>query len=236
MVAGIPEPDEGREGARADRATVDHSRDIFSWANVVTVLRLVLVPVFYWALVYGGSDHLAFGLFVVTAGTDWLDGFIARRTATVTNVGKIIDPIVDRLLIAASLVGLYVVGRVHLWLLVLLVGRDVYLLYGAWILERHGRRLEVTWMGKATTAVLMVAFGSLVWDRPAISAPVLARFTFLGHAYVVGGTRALGGYLLYVGLALSLAAAAQYTLLARREYSKVLAEERAASARSGDGV
>ena len=112
----------------------DHSTDVFSLANFVTILRLVLIPFFYWALVYGGNDDLAFGLFVLAASTDWLDGFIARRTGTVTRIGKIIDPLVDRLLIAASLVGLYSVGRVSLWLLVLLIGRAVYLLYGSWVL------------------------------------------------------------------------------------------------------
>lgn len=214
----------------ADAATAgaeDHSRDVFSWANVITVLRLALVPVFYWALVYSGNNDLAFGLFVVTAGSDWLDGFIARRTGHVTNIGKIIDPLVDRLLIAASLIGLYQVQRVHLWLLVLLVGRDVYLLYGAWVLERHGRRLAVTIAGKVTTAVLMVAFASLVWNAPVIAAPELARVALFGHVYVIGGVRPLGGYLVYLGLALSIGAAVQYTVMARREYRAALEAERA---------
>jgi CDP-diacylglycerol--glycerol-3-phosphate 3-phosphatidyltransferase len=114
---------------------VDHSKDVFSVANVVTVLRLALIPFFYWALVYGGDNNVAFGLFLLTASTDWLDGWIARRTGTVTDIGKVIDPLVDRLLIAASLIGLYAVGRIRLWLLLVLVARDVYLLYGSWVLE-----------------------------------------------------------------------------------------------------
>jgi cardiolipin synthase len=133
----------------------DHSRDILSIANIITVLRMALIPFFYWALVYGGNDDLAFGLFVVTASTDWLDGMIARRTGTVTNIGKIIDPLVDRVLIAAALIGLYVVSpsRIALWTVVLLVGRDVYLLYGAWVLERHGRRLSITMLGKVLSGI-----------------------------------------------------------------------------------
>jgi cardiolipin synthase len=170
----------------------DHSRDILSIANVITVLRMALIPFFYWALVYGGNDDLAFGLFVVTASTDWLDGMIARRTGTVTNIGKIIDPLVDRVLIASALIGLYVVSpsRIALWMVVLLVGRDVYLLYGAWVLERHGRRLSVTMLGKVTTFVLMAGFAGLVWNRLWIPVPEFARIA-LGPVHFVLGLSCL---------------------------------------------
>lgn len=219
----------GASGPASGR-TVDHSRDVFSVANVVTVLRLVLIPFFYWALVYGGNDDVAFGLFVLTASTDWLDGLIARRTGTVTRIGKIIDPLVDRLLIAASLIGLCSIGRVSLWLLVLLIGRDVYLLYGAWVLERHGRRLDVTWLGKTTTAVLMVGFAGLVWDVLPVPVPEFARVT-LGHAsFTIGGTRPIGAYIVYLGVVLSVSAALQYTVRARRAYGEALAEQAAKDA------
>lgn len=201
---------------------VDHTRDVLSVPNVITVLRLALVPFFYWFLVYvppvSGRNDIAFALFVLTAGTDWLDGLIARRTGHVTAIGKVIDPVVDRVLIAAALIGLYNVGRVGLLLLVVLIGRDVYLLYGAWVLERHGRRLAVTPLGKVTTAVLMAGFASLIWNFPKLPVPVLSAYEFLGRMYVVGGTRPLGAYIVYVGLVLSLTAATQYTMRARVAY------------------
>jgi cardiolipin synthase len=210
---------------------VDHSRDIFSVPNVITVLRLALVPAFYWFLVYGapasGRNDAAFGLFVLCAGTDWLDGLIARRTGHVTAIGKIIDPLVDRVLIAAALIGLYTVSRVSLLLALVLVGRDVYLLYGAWVLERHGRRLAVTIAGKATTAVLMTGFASLLWNYPTLHAPVLFTYDFLGNAHVVGGTRPLGSYIVYLGLVLSISSAVQYTIQARRAYRESVAEQSA---------
>jgi cardiolipin synthase len=209
--------------------TRDHSRDVLSLANVITVLRMALIPFFYWALVYGGNDDLAFGLFVITASTDWLDGMIARRTGTVTNIGKIIDPLVDRVLIAAALIGLYVVSpsRIALWMVVLLVGRDVYLLYGAWVLERHGRRLSITMLGKVTTFVLMAGFAGLVWNRLWIPVPEIARVALGPVHFVLGGERPLGAYLVFAGLVLSLSAAVQYTVLARRIYREVIAEEHA---------
>jgi cardiolipin synthase len=213
----------------------DHSRDVFSLANVVTVLRMALIPFFYWVLVYGGNDDLAFGLFVLTASTDWLDGMIARSTGTVTNIGKIIDPLVDRVLIAASLIGLYVVGRVSLWLLILLISRDVYLLYGAWVLERHGRRVAVTMLGKTTTFVLMAGFAGLVWDRLWIRVPEFARVSLGAVHFVLGGNRPLGAYLVYAGVALSLSAAVQYTITAIREYRDAHAEERARAEAEANG-
>jgi cardiolipin synthase len=206
---------------------VDHTRDVFSVPNVITVLRLALVPFFYWFLVYvppvSGRNDVAFALFVLTAGTDWLDGLIARRTGHVTAIGRVIDPLVDRVLIAAALIGLYNVGRVGLLLLIVLIGRDVYLLYGAWVLERHGRRIAVTILGKTTTAVLLAGFASLIWDFPLVHVPVLSAFEFLGKTYVAGGTRPLGAYMVYVGLVLSLSAAAQYTVRARAAYREAIA-------------
>jgi cardiolipin synthase len=212
---------------------VDHSKDVFSVANVVTVLRLALIPFFYWALVWGGDDNVAFGLFLLAASTDWVVGWIARKTGTVTDIGKVIDPLVDRLLIAASLIGLYAVGRIRLWLLLVLVARDVYLLYGSWVLERHGRRLAVTPLGKTTTFVLLCAFGGLVWDRPWVPVPMLGKVAVGPFDFSLGGPRPLGAYLVYAGLAISLTAAAQYTVLARKEYREALADERAAAAAAG---
>ena len=212
---------------------VDHSRDIMSIPNVITVLRFALIPVVYWFLVYAGPatgpNHLAFVLFALCAGTDWLDGLIARATGHVTAIGKIIDPLVDRVLIASALVGLYMVNRVSLLLMVTLVGRDVYLLYGAWVLERHGRRIPVTTLGKVTTAVLMAGFGSLVWNFPIVQAPTLFTYWVLGSPHVVGGTRPLGSYIVYIGVVLSLTSAAQYTLRARTAYREAIAEAEAAA-------
>jgi CDP-diacylglycerol--glycerol-3-phosphate 3-phosphatidyltransferase len=172
-------PDDNKVAPRPAR---DHERDVFSIPNVITVLRLVLIPVFYWFLVFqapakGQRNDIAFVLFFITAGTDWLDGWLARRTGTVTAIGKIIDPLVDRLLIASALIGLYFTHQVRLLLVMLLIGRDVYLLYGAWVLERHhARRIPVTMLGKTTTFVLMGGFASLIWRYPLVHVPVLGVF------------------------------------------------------------
>ena len=219
---------QGDTASGAYEAPKDHSRDVFSVANVITVLRLVLIPFFFWSLVWGGNDTAAFLFFVVTASTDWVDGLIARSTGTVTNIGKVIDPLVDRLLIAAALVGMYVTHRVALCVLVLLVGRDVYLLYGAWVLERHGRRIAVTKLGKVTTVVLMVGFAGLIWNRPMVTLPVLLDTHVFSEHLMLGGVQPLGVYIVLAGVVLSISAAVQYTFLARAAYREAMASEHAA--------
>ena len=128
----------------------DSAHDVYTVANIITVLRLILVPLFFAALVNGTNDTLSFLLFAVAASTDWVDGQIARRTGTVTDLGKAIDPLVDRLLIASAVVGLYLEGRLPLWIVLVLLARDLYLLGGAWVLARAGaQRIQVAYIGKA---------------------------------------------------------------------------------------
>lgn len=220
-----------RDRTQVQNLPVDHSRDVFSIPNVITVLRLILIPFFWWFLVSeaprSGRNDVAFAFFAVSAATDWLDGLIARRTGHVTVIGKIIDPIVDRLLIASALLGLLSVGRVSLPLVLVLIGRDVYLLYGAWVLERHGRRVPVTLLGKATTAVLLGGFSSLIWNFPRVAVSFLGTVD-LGFARLsLGGPRALGSYVVYIGVVMSLTAATQYTFIARRAYRDALARSAA---------
>ena len=203
----MPEPN---GPGRAVGETEEHLHDIWTVANIITVLRLVLVPIAFAALISDRSDLTAFLLFVTAASTDWLDGQIARRTGTVTTIGKAIDPLVDRLLIAAGVVGLYIVDRLPVWMMVVLVARDAYLLYGAWRLENYQLRMPVTYLGKLTTAVLLSAFSLMILNWPSV--------VLMGEEVVVGL------FLAYAGVALSLSAAIQYTFKAKKMVSRVKAE------------
>lgn len=193
-----------------------HSNEFWTVANVITVLRLLLVPLAFSALIGGDPDEhgrldiAAFLLYAGAASTDWLDGQIARRTGTVTAIGKAIDPLVDRLLLASGVVGLYVLGRLDWWIVALLVARDLWLLYGAWRLERHHLRMPVTYVGKVTTALLLAGFSLLILNLPPIP--------MLGREFIPG----LG--LVYVGAVLSLITAVDYT---RKAYGMLSAAEAA---------
>lgn len=206
MVEVTPGPQASSEGE-----SPDHTRDVYTVANIVTLLRLILVPIFFAVMITGKNDVLAFTLFAVAASTDWLDGQIARRTGTVTALGKAIDPLVDRLLIASGVLGLYVIDRLPLWIMIVLFARDIYLGLGAWRLEQRHHRLPVTFAGKVTTALLLIGFSDLILHWPMIpglnliDSPALPGF---------GSTEAgLGIWFVYAGLVLSLISAIQYTVL-----------------------
>lgn len=179
-----------------------HVHDVWTVPNVITLLRLLLIPFAFTVLISDRPDKdvVAFVLFAAAASTDWVDGQLARRTGRVSIIGKAIDPLVDRGLLAAGVFGLYMEQRLPLWILGVLILRDVWLLYGAWRLEQHHLRMPVTYLGKVTTALLMTGFSLLILQWPALQ--VSGRTLQLGLAFV------------YVGVVTSLLTAVQYTLKA----------------------
>lgn len=104
-----------------------------------------------------GSSWTAVIVFAAAAFTDFLDGFLARRTGTVSELGKVIDPLVDRIFISSIVVALAVKTQLPAWGVVLIVSRDVLIIFGYKLLGRRGIRLRISLLGKAYTAILMVA-------------------------------------------------------------------------------
>ncbi len=130
--------------------------------NVLSALRLVLVPVFFW-LVLTRRDGWALAVLFVSGWTDYFDGVLARRLNQVSRLGQLLDPAADRLYILATLVGLGWRGIVPWWLLVLVVGRDVLLSLTIPVLARHGYGpLPVHFLGKAATFNLLYALPLLL--------------------------------------------------------------------------
>ena len=162
-------------------------------------------------MINGKNSELAFLLFAVAASTDWLDGQIARRTGTVTAIGKAIDPLVDRLLIASGVIGLYVVHRLPLWIPVVLVARDLLLGYGVWRLEIvHHRRMAVTMAGKVTTALLLIGFADLILGWPLL--PGLGLLESPALPGLGSEPAVLGIWFVYAGVVLSVGSAVGYAL------------------------
>jgi len=209
----------------ADQPAEEVHHTIYSVANLITIVRLILVPVFFTVLMGADGERsrlAAFLIYAIAGSTDWIDGQLARRTHTVTQFGKIVDPLVDRLLLASGVLGLYLIGELPIWLPVVLVLRDVYLLYGAFVLEKYRVILPVTYIGKLTTAVLLFGFSSLIAGWPSI--PGLG---VLDSEWLPGfgsGTVPLGIWFVYVGTVLSLLAAANYTLIALKARNAALAD------------
>ncbi len=95
--------------------------------NRLTLIRIFLVPIVMVFLIPGTEiyNYIALALFVAAAVTDWLDGHIARSRQQVTTLGKLLDPIADKLLISSVLISLVQIGRADAWLVAVMVGREI---------------------------------------------------------------------------------------------------------------
>jgi cardiolipin synthase len=146
-------------------------------ANFFTCLRIILIPLVLWLIsimsrqTTDAAHYWALGVFMFAAATDFIDGQIARRTNTISEFGKLVDPLADRLLVISVLVALMWRGFLPLWMGILIVGRDVLMLIGAplvGIKDKEVReKLAVHWTGKAATALLFVSICTfMVWNLP----------------------------------------------------------------------
>ena len=130
--------------------------------NLLSLLRLLLVPVFL-VLIVTGHSIWAFSVLVVASITDYLDGYFARKLGQVTRLGALLDPAADRLYIFATLIGLAVTGSVPAWLPIVVIARDVVLAFTIPVLAslNYGP-LPVHFFGKAGTFALLYAFPLLL--------------------------------------------------------------------------
>lgn len=145
---------------------------IWTVPNVISFIRLLFVPIFYWLLVTG-QDGPALTVLIIATASDFIDGFIARTYNQVTTLGALLDPASDRLFIAASVLGLAVRGMIPLPLLIVIMSRDLLLL--AIVLIRGVRVRDfprVNFVGKTATFVLFVAFPVIVLSHVFLTAAI----------------------------------------------------------------
>lgn len=131
-----------------------------NWANVATVLRVALVPLFAWLLVVRRPPlpWLAAAIFAVAMASDSVDGWLARRLDLVTGFGQFLDPLADKLIVGTALVALALDGRVPWWAVVVILAREVAVQVGLRVvLARSGRALPASPLGKAKTVVQIAA-------------------------------------------------------------------------------
>ncbi len=156
-------------------------------ANVLTVVRLALVPLFVVVLfVERGEDplwrYLAMAVFVAAALTDRIDGWVARRYELVTDFGKVADPIADKALIGAALVGLSVLGELPWWITAVIAARELGVTALRFWVIRHGV-IAASRGGKAKTLAQVVAIAAFLLPLPDVADPV--RWTLMALAVVL---------------------------------------------------
>jgi cardiolipin synthase (CMP-forming) len=132
---------------------------ILTVPNVITVVRLGLLPVFLWLLFAQDDRASAAWLLAALGTTDFLDGYIARHFNQVSELGKVLDPVADRLLFFVGVGGILVDGSVPVWFAVAVLVREALVALATLGLAALGaKRIDVTWFGKAGTFFLMIAF------------------------------------------------------------------------------
>jgi len=163
-----------------------------SLPNVLTWLRIALVPVLVlvFLLPWGWSYFACAAVFALAAGTDWLDGYLARRLGQTTHFGAFLDPVADKLIVVTALVML-AGTHASLWFSlpsVVIVGREIVIsALREWMAEVQRRGLvAVTWIGKVKTTVQMVAITVLLANPPTLDSPwVLVGYVLLYVAAVL---------------------------------------------------
>jgi cardiolipin synthase len=190
---------------------------ILTVPNLVTMVRLLCIPLFLW-LLFGAAEQTAAAILLAVLGaTDWVDGFLARRFHQVSTLGKILDPAADRILVGTGVIAIIIHGAVPVWFGVATLVREALVAVLVLVLAALGAaRIDVLWIGKAGTFALMFAYpafllghGTAGWQEP-----------IRDIAWVTGG----------IGLVLAWAAAFAYLPPAR----KALTSGRAARRDAGE--
>ena len=139
-------------------AAAEGDAGLWTVPNLISVLRIAAIPVFLWVLLGRGDPALAAWMLAVIAFTDYLDGLLARRLGQVSEIGKLLDPLADRLVVFASVAGGLWAGVVPAWLGWPLVARETAVgLATIYVLSKFKLKVRVRWMGKLATGMVFAA-------------------------------------------------------------------------------
>jgi cardiolipin synthase len=144
---------------------------VLTLPNALSLVRILLIPAFVLLLVDPDSRLAGFLLLGAVVSTDWVDGVIARRTGQVTELGKLLDPLADRLALAAALITFVVLDLFPLWAALVVLGRDALVLGAAvWLALTGGPRIDVRPIGKIATFTLMWGIPAIAWGNAGLPA------------------------------------------------------------------
>ena len=190
---------------------------VWTVPNVLSVIRLLLIPVFVYLLFGRDNRAAAASLLAFLGATDWVDGYIARHFDQTSTLGKVLDPTADRLLLLVSVASIIIDRSIPWWIAGLVLFREGAVAIAALVLAAMGaRRIDVTWYGKAGTFGLMFAIPFFLAARSTVGWHPLAHV--------------LAWVCVIPGLVFGYVAAVQYIPLGRR----ALAEGRLGSAAVAD--
>ena len=155
--------------------------------NILTLSRILVIPIFLaaFAVPAPAANWVAFGLFVAASLTDWLDGFLARKLAQTSEFGRFLDPVADKLLVAAALIMLVADGRAPAIAALIILCREILISSLREFLAREALKLPVTMLAKIKTATQMLALSVLLVGDAATGIGLSAKLMFDGGAWLL---------------------------------------------------
>ena len=170
--------------------------------NTLTIVRIIIIPVFLTAIVYGRYNY-AFYLFIIAAVTDIFDGFFARLKDQKTSLGMFLDPLADKFLIVTAIISLSIYGMIPKWLAIIVISRDVMVVTGWFLLYlvTGAAKVEPSLPGKATIWVQSIFIAYVLMNMTFLSLPSL----YLIFQWITAVVTIISGlhYILYRGLRLT---------------------------------
>ncbi len=147
-------------------------------ANKITIIRMFMVPIFLFFLLIDMdySNYIATAIFILAASTDGLDGYIARKRNEITNFGKFMDPLADKLLITSALVGLVEIGKVSSVVAIIIISRELVITGFRVLAASEGINIAASWWGKIKTVSQIVAVVAILLGNYPLS--LITSFPF----------------------------------------------------------
>ena len=141
--------------------------NVLNLANQITLSRILLVPIFMVFLLYDlpYGQYICAIIFVVAALTDGIDGYVARKYNQITNFGKFVDPLADKLLVSAALIGLVQIGRLDAWFAVIIISREFMVTSLRVVAISEGKVIAAGMSGKIKTVMQIVAIVAMLIDK-----------------------------------------------------------------------
>lgn len=166
--------------------------------NKLTILRVILVPFFIVTLLYW-NRYVALALFIAASLTDWFDGRIARKHDLVTNFGKFLDPLADKLLVTSALICFVQTGQIPAWVAVIVVGRDLAVDGLRMMAASQNIVLAAGWSGKIKTAFTMPAICIMITPLGNISLGGITLNTVFAAIILILNIVSMADYFIHNG-------------------------------------
>lgn len=148
--------------------------------NMLTILRVVMIPFFVVFLLFDITEYdkyIALAIFVAASLTDTLDGYLARKNNQVTNFGKFMDPLADKLLVSAAMICLVELGMIPSWIVIVIISREFIISGFRLVASDNGIVIAASWWGKIKTVSQMIMIILLIGDFG-------GAFTVLEQAFI----------------------------------------------------